>query len=141
MRILIVALVALAAVAPVLAQSPIGSWSWMSTELEGGVVETPESVGYTVQVQFSAEGEAFSFIDNALVEQAGWSRFYVSDGPVWYYIYMTGLHGNSRIHQFTVGELTLESMDGAPYRRETYSFVSAVPTAGFSFGALKALFR
>lgn len=123
------------------AQDPTGSWIWTSTDLGGGVVETPASVGYTVRLHLHEDYRAIKLVDDAPVEHSTWEVAYVWVGPTHVAIYATGLGGGMDMVFMPAEYLYLQSYPEQEFRLETYAFVSAIPVGEASFGSVKALYR
>ncbi len=49
-----------------------GNWEWLRTEHTGEETETPETVGYTVQMEFRSDYSYFEYEDGVVVREDTW---------------------------------------------------------------------
>ena len=121
----------------------VGAWEWQNTTYSDGTVDTPSSVGYTVQIQFSADRSFLRYQDYALLEQSFWEVSYV-------WVDMGGGMAHLEIVSTYVGDqwtalaiypwafMRLEKVSGGV---EEYAYMGPVTNASVSWGSLKAQYR
>lgn len=115
----------------------VGDWEWVSArDAWTGHVTTPATEGYTIQLEFLAEGTAIWFRDGAAFNTMTW-EFRTSGIGSFVFLYLGGLQHICEVTQTSLW-LDRTFVDGPLMifaRREP------VPLETRNWGAIKALFR
>jgi len=123
-----------------------GSWEWVSTTYQSGLVETPATTGHTQQVEFYADHSYRQFDDDALtrIDSWRWSYSYAHIGVIWYIDNVVFVGSDAARHWWTnSGSLHLANAPAysSPSVVSIYSSRAPVSAASTSWGAIKALYR
>ena len=120
----------------------VGAWAWQSTSYSDGTVETPASIGYSVQLQFSSDMSFLEYHDGGLVEEGVWGIGYVwveINGGMVHLELIETTTGDRWEPMMTIpgGLLEFRNMSGGT---ELYVYMGAVSNELVSWGSVKALF-
>jgi hypothetical protein len=128
-----------------------GNWNWVSTTYTAGGVDTPETVGYTVQLHFGTDHSFVRYRDGVPQVTSTWHLTDIYAPPYMIEELSTGAGDLWYTHSVSWGEQTLLTLAdsvalptgvvGPHTRTEMYMWISIVPNEGLTWGQVKALFR
>ncbi len=120
----------------------VGAWQWQSTTYNNGIVETPSTAGFSVQLQFSVDGTFLRYRDNALFQQSEWGSSYVwvsVNGGMVHVEFVSTAVGDWWEPMFVMPFVLLE-LRNSTGGIERYSFMGPVSNEMVTWGSVKTQF-
>ena len=145
----VIALVLLANLAAAQCETWIsGCWEWVSTEYADGSLDTPATVGYSVQKEFLLDGRYFEYNDEALVREDTWecASYFDCIGGAIYMVNVARIGEEPWFYWREAGGGAVLYVYNAPLHygptvTTTYEAREPLPMNCESWGGVKSLYR